>query len=515
MEGLQTQRPTESLSANKHISAIITEIGAAAEKAAQTTKGYIASKDRDPEMAMSTKQIMDLISVLTVGEVLIRTTAEAILHPSPTARIHALSTNATARKIWTTIITTNQGSGNPSTDTHTNLRSATMCMLLKLEGTDNPKWRGATQLMNWVANNIPIMATSNMRDIFPALDLKRNEHKPLASLLNKATKRQWGDKGLDQLLAADQEVPYPLRYTQEEWEAGHYCKRKLNAITGHPLGTKICQMNTLILLYAVADLYNEETVKLGKKGATPGAKRAAKEALRHMAMQGANNYLETSEVDYDGERLEQAIERAFESKKDRLGTLLRETHEATKRGGGPTMADRFSGKGTKCPDCARIDVERDIILDPATPHKGIIDHLLACGVQKNNKRKGSPHRDGNIPKRGNNEPLRTDRQSPGTSPRGMPRGNRGTALGNRGNRGRGNNFGNSPRRGFAFPNFHQNLTRFQTSNNTEQGPWPNNMYQHIGGNNAQGAGYQTQEYRDNMAGTQNQEPWAHRGGHHR
>lgn len=512
MEDLASQKATETLSSNKHILGLHEQIGELAKTAAHTLQGYVASKDRDPEMALSTRLIMELISALTVGEVMTRTTAEAMLHPSPTARINALMTNKAARKLWAEIIISNHGKNKKGPDTQTNLRKAAMCLLLKIEGTGKPKWRGAVQLMNWVANKIPIMATPIMRDIFPSLDIKRIDRKAYSILMNTASTRQWGAEGVEGVWAAEQQMPKQLRYSQEEWEAGKYCDRKLEMFTDHPLAPKICQANTLFLLCAVAELYGEDTITLERRDTEPGARCAAKEGLRHAAMQGASLYLETSEVEYDETTLETAIAKAYEMGKERLGTMLKAAHEATKRGTGKTMTETFGGKGAKCPDCEKSNVDKDIILEQTRPAKGIHEHLYICGNQKgnNNKRKGSPHRENNKPRRGNFEQSRVNRQMPGTPPRGMPH----RGMGTRGsNLGRGGYFGNSPR------HHQENQGMFQNTGYDQQGQGLDNMNKGALGNNGRGFGYQTQEYRDQQTSTQNQQPgqgmWNYKDNHNR
>ena len=503
MEDIADQKATESVTKNKHLCGLHEELGDIAKKAAQAMKNYVASKDRDPNMAQSIKQVMDLISALTVGEVIMRTTAEATIHPSPTARVHALMANEAAKKTWAEIMI--------SPDTKTNLRKAAMCLLLKLEGTASPKWRGAAQLMNWVANGIPIMATPIMQDIFPSLDTKRSDRKAHSILMNTASTKQWGD-----MVAAEQEMPKLLRYSQEEWEAGKYCERKLKMMTGNPLAPKIYQINTLFLLGATADLYNKDTIAVGRKNTETGAKRAAKEGLRNAAMQGASQYLETIEVEYNETTLEKAIGKTFDMGKERLGALVKAAHEATKKGSGKTMDDTFGGLGTKCPDCARSGVDKDIILEPTNPAKGIHEHLFHCGDQrgKNNKRKDnwseSPLTESNKIKRGNYEQPRMDRQMPGTPVRGMShRGRR--ARGS--NPGRGGYFGNPPN--------HQepNHGMFPNTGYYQQGQGPNNMDQNDLGNNGRGFGYHTQEYRNQVMDNHNQQkgqaPWNFRNSHNR
>ena len=513
MDELATHQDTGTQSTNSHIGGLHQQVKESAREAAKATKVYLATREKDPNMALTTRYIMELISTLTAGEVMARATAEATIHPSPTARIHALMSYEAAKKTWHHLMTSGQKKPNP--DTHTNLRWATMCMIMKLEGTKTKRWRATTQLMNWVANKIPIMATPAMREIFPALDLKHNLP-PYSELVNTATMRQWGIRGMDQLCAAEKEIPTTLRYSQEEWEAGQYCEKKLAAIADHPLGTKICQLNTLFLLCAVADLYNQDTIWLGRRNAQPGAKRAAKTALRHMAMKGTSHYLDTSEVDYDESTLESAINKAFSKDKSRLATLLKETHEATVRGRGQMMDDRFTRKGTKCPDCALVNVESIIILDPTNPAKGVNEHLAGqcgqeSGAHKNAKRKASPSGENMHAKRGNNEQYRP---TPSTPTRGMPtRGMRG--------RGRGATFGGTPGRGSPFSNIamnqqDRNHSRFNTHGHADQSQWQNNISQNNGVNNNRGAGYHTQDYRDHALGNQqNNEPWNNRDGNFR
>ena len=442
LESMAKQKPPESVASNKKLLGLQEEIGKRAGAAHQSLRGAISKRGMEADKTGAINKVIEFICTLAVGDVIMKTTAEASVHPSPTARITALMAERTGMKTWSEITKSKEMAATDnrhSPDANTMLRKASMCLLYKLEGTKSPKWRATVQLMNWVGNNIPILAIPLLLDIFPHLDLKNRDRKGYASLLNTATAKQWNDKA-----TGNQEMVKILRCSRDEWESGkNISEEKLRLLTQHPLAENIRQFNALALLWAVTALGHENTMTTGLKNREGDAKRAAKEALKNSVIPGAFRFLNTSEVEYNEPRMEAAIQKCRDKGKDRLAKELQEAHNATKRGDGKGIAEVFGDKGSKCPDCEKTGEVKILILNPSDPAQGVHEHLGHCGESagKRKHRHESPQTHMGNEKR--NRPEDTEAERPMTAMAARGRGTRG-----RNNRGlpfgRGGFHGNSP-----------------------------------------------------------------------
>ena len=454
LESMANQKPPESVASNEKLLGLHEEIGKRAGAAHQILRGSISQRGMESDKTGAINKVIECICTLAVGDVIMKTTAEAAVHPSPTARIHALMANRTGMKTWSEITKSEETAGTNnqhSPDANTMLRKASMCLLYRLEGTRSPKWRATVQLMNWVANSIPILAIPLLLDIFPHMDLKTRDRKGYASLLNTATAKQWNDKA-----TGNQEMVKILRCSRDEWESGkNISEEKLRQLTQLPLAETVRQFNALALLWAVTALGHEDIVSTGRKNREGDAKRAAKEALRNSFIPSAFRFLDTSEVEYNEPRMEAAIQKCRDKGKHRLAQILQETHNATKKGDGKGIAEVFGDKGSKCPDCERTGEVKILILNPSDPAQGVHEHLGHCGepAGKRKHRHESPQTYTDNKKR--NRPEDTEAERPMTAMAARGRGARG-----RNNRGfplgRGGFHGNSPR-----DNHPSNKGRFQ------------------------------------------------------
>ena len=454
LESMANQEPPKSVASSEKLLELHQEIGKRAKEAQQILRKAISQRGTESDKTAAIKKIIEFICTLAVGDVIVTTTAEAAVHPSPTARIHALMANRTGMKTWSEITKSEETAGTNnqhSPDANTMLRKASMCLLYRLEGTRSPKWRATVQLMNWVANSIPILAIPLLLDIFPHMDLKNRDRKGYASLLNTATAKQWNDKA-----TGNQEMVKILRCSRDEWESGkNISEEKLRQLTQLPLAETVRQFNALALLWAVTALGHEDIVSTGRKNREGDAKRAAKEALRNSFIPSAFRFLDTSEVEYNEPRMEAAIQKCRDKGKHRLAQILQETHNATKKGDGKGIAEVFGDKGSKCPDCERTGEVKILILNPSDPAQGVHEHLGHCGepAGKRKHRHESPQTYTDNKKR--NRPEDTEAERPMTAMAARGRGARG-----RNNRGfplgRGGFHGNSPR-----DNHPSNKGRFQ------------------------------------------------------
>ena len=437
LESIANQKPPESVASNEKLLGLHKEIGKRAGAAHQILRGAISQRGMESDKTGAINKVIEFICTLAVGDVIMKTTAEASVHPSPTARIHALMANRTGMKTWSEITKseeTTATNNQHSPDANTMLRKASMCLLYRLEGTKSPKWRATVQLMNWVANSIPILAIPLLLDIFPHKDVPNRDRKGYASLLNAATAKQWNDKA-----TGDQEMIKILRCSRDDWESGkNTSEEKLRLLTQHTLAENVRQFNALALLWAVTALGHGDTMSTGLKNREGNAKRAAKEALRNAFIPGAFLFLNTNEVEYDEPRMEAAIQKSRDKGKHRLAQVLQEAHDATKRGDNKGIAEVFGDKGSKCPDCGKAGEEKILILNPSDPAQGIHEHLGHCGESsgKRKHRLESPQTYTGDEKR--SRPEDTDTERPMTA---MPARGRGT---------RGRNNGGFPfgRRGF-------------------------------------------------------------------
>ena len=474
-----------------------------AEKAMDTHRvleEHIESKATQVDGTPWIESLISCISTMTVGEIITKATAEANIHPSPTARTFATIKAKAGKKALKDNEETQKGKEPHKEDTM--LQRAAECMLHKLEGTTSNRWRATTQLMTWVANNIPILATTLLPDIFTATNIKNKDREPNTVLMNTATPKQWNN-----LATAEREMPDLLKFKPEQWESGKDTnKHKLKTITNTALTQHIKKINALFLLEAVAELANIDSLREAKRNKVDhheDSKRAAKEALRNSYMSGTRGYLDTSEAQYDEASLERAIKKVYESGKERLGKLVNQAHQDAKRDGTGNPMRRFLTEGnTECPDCKTAGVTKYLVGDPKNPAKVIFDHLNHCG-KEGRKRKGATPTEDNMAKRNNLEPPRNGGPPPGPSVRGASQ--RGRVHGN--NRGRGNYTGNTfrgqPEWGPQAPWNTNSRGRYQGSPE---------MVQPMQRNNGQGFGYHTQEYRernDSRNFQQNQGPWMH------
>ena len=385
LDSMANQRPPESVATNKKLLGLYEEIGKRAGAAHQTLRGDLSKRGMEADKTGAINKVMEFVCALAVGDVIMKTTAEAAVHPSPTARIHALMANRTGKKTWSEITKSEEMAATNNQhlpDANTMLRKASMCLLYKVEGTKSPKWRATVQLMNWVANSIPILAIPLLLDIFPHMDAQTRDRKGYASLLNTATAKQWNDKE-----TGDREMVKILKCSQDEWESGKNTPgEKLRLLTQHSLTEYVRQFNALTLLWAVTALCHGDTMMTGLKNREGNAKRAAKEALRNSFIPGAFHFLNTSEMEYNEPRMEAAIQRSREKGKLRLAQLLLETHNATKRGSSKGISEVFGDKGTKCPDCEKEGEVKILILNPSDPAQGIYEHLGHCGESGGKKK---------------------------------------------------------------------------------------------------------------------------------
>ena len=497
--GLADQKAPDSIAKNKRMLDLYKEIGRKAGNAQQTVRGELAEKERETDPTASIEKIIEFVSALVVGDVIMKTTADTLTHPSPTARINAAAANKTGCKTWMEIArTADEGktAEGKTPDTNTMLRKAGMCLLYKLEGTTCPKWRATAQLMNWVTNGIPILAGPLMLDIFPHWDLKKRDRKEYTNLLNTATAKQWTDRS-----KGEEEMIKILTYTQEQWESGkNVCEETLKMLVQQPLAKKIRELNALFLLWAVTSLAQEDVGTMGRKNKEDKAKTGAKDMLRQANVPGTHHFLATSEVEYDGPKLETAIRRAEEKGKTRLATLLKEAFEADKKGKSKGISEMFGGRGTNCPDCEKTGVEKLIILDTIDPARRVHEHLYHCGEVpgKNSKRRDSPITVNEVDKRSRQDmgPMRNLM----TPPRGTNQRGRGA---------RGNPFGRGAFHSPA-PRGYQEM-EIEYHHQTNQGPGnqgPVNSRQGAHGNHRMGLGYQTQGYKNQqMNNQQNQGNW--------
>ncbi len=174
-----------------------------AEKAMDTHRvleEHIESKATQVDGTPWIEPLISCISTMTVGEIITKATAEANTHPSPTARTFATTKATAGRKAMKDIEETQKGKGSHKEDAM--LQRAAECMLHKLEGTTSNRWRATTHLMTWVANNIPILATTLLPDIFTATNIKNKDREPNTVLMNTATPKQWNN-----LATAEREMP--------------------------------------------------------------------------------------------------------------------------------------------------------------------------------------------------------------------------------------------------------------------------------------------------------------------
>lgn len=500
MKDIGGQRPSEFLSKNTVLASLHELIAKRAMETHKVMDTHMQSRATQVDGTPWIESLVSFISTITIGEIITKATAEANTHPSPTARTFA-STKATAgRKAMKDIEETQKGEGSHKEDAM--LQRAAECLLYKLEGTTSHRWRATTQLMTWVANDIPMLATTLLPDIFPATNIRKKDREPNTVLMNTATPKQWNN-----LATAEKEMPDLLKFKPEQWESGKDTnKHKLKMITNTALTQHIKKLNALFLLEAVAELANIDSLREAKRNKVDhheDSKRAAKEALRNSYISGARGYLDTSEAQYDEASLERAIKKAYESGKERLGKLVDQAHQDAKRDGTDNPMKRFLTEGnTACPDCNAARVTKYLVGDPKNPSKAIFDHLNHCG-EEGRKRKRATPTDNNGAKRNNLEPPRNGGPSPGPSVRGASQ--RGRVHGN--NRGRGNYMGNTFR---GQPEWGPQAPR--NMNNREEYQGSPEMVQPMQRNNGQGFGYHTQEYRernDSRNFQQNQGPWMH------
>ena len=138
-----------SMNKNNKLQPLHKEIGDRAKTAHITLRGWIASRGENSDLTHCMDKIIEYISTLVVGEVVVKTTTEAAIHPSPTARINAAITNAAGRVTWSEITGLDKESrteGQAAKNANSMLRKAAMCMVYKLEGTSSPRWRATVQL---------------------------------------------------------------------------------------------------------------------------------------------------------------------------------------------------------------------------------------------------------------------------------------------------------------------------------------------------------------------------------
>ena len=505
-----------SMNKNNKLQPLHKEIGDRAKTAHITLRGWIASRGENSDLTHCMDKIIEYISTLVVGEVVVKTTTEAAIHPSPTARINAAITNAAGRVTWSEITGLDKESrteGQAAKNANSMLRKAAMCMVYKLEGTSSPRWRATVQLMNWVAHGIPIIATPLLMDIFPTLEKANKARKPYSMLFNNATGHQW-----ENLAACEQDMPKILRCTKEDWESGNLCKEKRRLLKDHRLASKIRQLNTLFLLWAATRTCHDDTVAAGMGNKEPGSRRAAKEALRNAGMEGVERFLNTSEAEYNVTRLDKAIRNAQAKGKVRLAQLVNFAHEATVKGKGRGITAVFGGDGTECPDCKDMGIDKLITLDPADPAKNLNEHLPHCGTTRGmkNKNRESPLAENQRDKRARYDQQGPHPPGPSTPTRGA---NQRGGFTRGYHRARGGFPGNSPR-GFQgtnprpFTNMDHVRAGPGVSEDTRQVQWgqmPAQSRQGAQGHNMQEPGYYTGEYQGNNHGNRNQ--WGYRGNH--
>ena len=436
LESMANQEPPKSVASSEKLLELHQEIGKRAKEAQQILRKAISQRGTESDKTAAIKKIIEFICTLAVGDVIVTTTAEAAVHPSPTARIHALMANRTGMETWSEMTKPTATNNKHALDANTMLTKASMCLLYRLEGTKSPKWRATAQLMNWVANSIPILAIPLLLDIFPHWDTPNKERKGYASLLNAATTKQWNDKA-----TGDQEMIEILKCSRDDWESGdNTSEGKLRLLTQHPLAENVNQFNTLALLWVVTELGHGDTRSTGLTNREGSAKRAAKEALRNSFIPGAFHFLNTSEVDYNEPRMEAAIQKSRDMGKHKLAQLLQEAHDATKRGNGKGIAKAFGDKGSKCPDCERTGEVKILILNPNDPAQGVHEHLGHCGepAGKRKHRQESPQTYTENKKRNRPEETETERPMTAMTARGRGargRNNRGLPFGRKGFRG--------------------------------------------------------------------------------
>ena len=105
------------------------EVGNRAKTAHTTLRGWIASGGEDSDLTHCMDKVIEYISALVVGEVVVKTTTETAIHPSPTARINAAITNVAGRDAWKEIMRLDKESqteGLTANDANTMLRTAAM-----------------------------------------------------------------------------------------------------------------------------------------------------------------------------------------------------------------------------------------------------------------------------------------------------------------------------------------------------------------------------------------------------
>ena len=388
LKGMANQKPNELMANDKKLMELQEEIGKRAGTAHQSLQRAMSTTGVETDKKRAIDKVIEFICALAVGDTIMKTTAEAAIHPSPTARINALMAKRSGMKTWSEITKsegTDATNNQHSPDANTMLEKASMCILYRLEGTKSPEWRATVQLMNWIGNSIPILAIPLLLDIFPHIVSKDGDRKNYARMLNTATAKQWKD-----MAKGNQEMVEILKCTQDEWKSGkNRPEEKLRLLNQHSLAEMVRQFNALTLLWAVTALSHGDTMSTGLKNSEGDAKRAAKEVLRNSFIPGAFRFLDTSETEYNEQRMEAAIQECRDKGKQELARLLQDAHDATKRGNGRGIAEVFGDKRSKCPDCGKTGEVKVLTLNPSDPAQGVHEHLEHCG-EPTGKRK---HRD--------------------------------------------------------------------------------------------------------------------------